>query len=105
MGRTVDQVKQRLTEQGPGLLFAMVQKYQKDSDSPDTTVTEPFPVLNADEAILVLVDEAHRSHASSLHANLLAALPNAARIGFTGTPIIMGQEEDPRDLRLGVSGA
>jgi len=40
--------------------------------------------------ILVLVDEAHRSHASALHANLLRALPNCVRIGFTGTPIIMG---------------
>ena len=38
----------------------------------------------------MLVDEAHRSHASQMHAHLLAALPNCACIGFTGTPIIMG---------------
>ena len=47
-----------------------------------------------------MVDEAHRSHASALHANLLRALPNCARIGFTGTPIIMGAKKThPRDLR------
>ena len=51
--------------------------------------TKPLPVLNTDESILVLVDEAHRSHTSNAHANLMRALPNCARIGFTGTPIIM----------------
>jgi hypothetical protein len=39
-------------------------------------------MLNDDEAILVMVDEAHRSHSNALHANLLQALPNCARIGF-----------------------
>ena len=37
---------------------------------------------------MILVDEAHRSQTSTLHANLMAALPNAAKIGFTGTPIM-----------------
>ena len=37
----------------------------------------------------MLVDEAHRSQASALHGNLLKALPNCTRIGFTGTPILM----------------
>src|SRR5690606_10271246 len=46
-----------------------------------------FPELNDSESILVLIDEAHRSQASVLHANLIKALPNCARIGFTGTPI------------------
>ncbi len=50
--------------------------------------TKPLPVLNTDPRILVLVDEAHRSHTSSAHANLLNALPNCVKIGFTGTPIL-----------------
>src|SRR5690606_22507834 len=45
------------------------------------------------ETILVVVDEAHRTQAGDLHANLMAALPNCARIGFTGTPIIMGEKK------------
>ncbi|WP_206171412.1 type I restriction enzyme subunit R domain-containing protein [Thiorhodococcus mannitoliphagus] len=49
----------------------------------------PLPALNTDTDILVLVDEAHRSHTNTAHANLMRALPNCAKIGFTGTPIIM----------------
>ena len=45
-------------------------------------------MLNESEEILVLVDEAHRSHTRTLHRNLRKALPNAAIIGFTGTPIL-----------------
>jgi len=55
--------------------------------------TKNFEVLNADESILVLIDEAHRTQAGDLHARLLAGLPNCARIGFTGTPIIMGDKK------------
>ena len=93
IGRYVKQVKNLLAEKGPGVVFAMVQKYRQNDSSPATAVAEEFPVLNEDESILVLVDEAHRSHSNSLHANLLKALPNAARIGFTGTPIIMGDKK------------
>ena len=37
--------------------------------------------------VIVLVDEAHRSLGGDLGNYLLAALPNATLIGFTGTPI------------------
>lgn len=50
-----------------------------------------FPVLNESEDILVFVDEAHRSQDKALHANLMRGLPNCAKIGFTGTPIIMAK--------------
>lgn len=57
-----------------------------------------FPECNTSPAILVLVDEAHRSHTSVLHAALRKAVPNAAKIGFTGTPITTGREEDTRRI-------
>ena len=57
-----------------------------------------FLVLNSDDSILVLVDEAHRTQAGDLHANLLAGLPNCARIGFTGTPIIMGDKKRTHEI-------
>lgn len=57
-----------------------------------------FEVLNEDETILVLIDEAHRSQAGDLHAKLLAGLPNCARIGFTGTPIIMGDKKRTHEI-------
>lgn len=57
-----------------------------------------FPVINESESILVMVDEAHRSQASQLHANLMRALPNCAKIGFTGTPIIVGDRKRTHEI-------
>ncbi|MBT2526167.1 type I restriction endonuclease subunit R [Streptomyces sp. ISL-99] len=53
-----------------------------------------FALCTTSEKVLVLVDEAHRSHTSVLHACLRDAAPNAARIGFTGTPIMKGKLND-----------
>lgn len=53
-----------------------------------------FTECSTSEHVLVLVDEAHRSHSSVLHACLRDAVPNAARIGFTGTPIMKGRLSD-----------
>jgi len=93
--RRTSKLKRVLAEKGPALVFAMIQKY-RDTDTAGTSETrmagddtnEALGVLNTDETIVILVDEAHRSQTSTLHANLMAALPNAAKIGFTGTPIM-----------------
>lgn len=53
-----------------------------------------FPECSDSDRVLVLVDEAHRSHTSVLHACLRKALPNASRIGFTGTPLMEGRLTD-----------
>ena len=108
VARSTTHLKAMLAEKGPGLVFAMIQKYREpDADDDeggeggikdtDAEVGE-FPVLNEDGSILVMVDEAHRSHASALHANLLKALPNACRIGFTGTPILMGARKRTHEI-------
>lgn len=55
---------------------------------------EEFPLLNDSEEILILVDEAHRSNTRTLHRNLRKAMPNAAVIGFTGTPIISKEKKE-----------
>ena len=55
-------------------------------------------MLNESEEILVLVDEAHRSHTRTLHRNLRKALPNAAIIGFTGTPILSKEKTETREI-------
>src|SRR5262249_31719141 len=70
VARSVDRVKQLLTEKGPAVVFAMIQKYAErdaaasddDADGRDDIDPGSFPVLNEDESILVMVDEAHRSH-------------------------------------------
>src|SRR5256886_7267636 len=43
--------------------------------------------INKRDNVHVLIDEAHRSSGGDLGNYLLAALPNATLIGFTGTPI------------------
>lgn len=101
--------------QGPGLIFATIQKYRSSDEAEpaeSSGVEEPradyrvgemsasptFEVLNADDSILVLVDEAHRTQAGDLHASLQAGLPNCARIGFTGTPILMGDKKRTHEI-------
>ena len=84
-----------LQETGPDLVFAMIQKYRgaEEADGEEEASYEQAAVANDSTEILVLVDEAHRSHASALHANLRRAMPNCVMIGFTGTPIL---EEDKK---------
>lgn len=108
-------VKALARRKGPGLIFATIQKYRDPDAVGDAPLTaddlpkveepkpsyktdEKFEVLNEDDSILVLVDEAHRTQAGDLHANLLAGLPNCARIGFTGTPIIMGDKKRSHEI-------
>ena len=81
------------------------KKPGKDEPVVDKEVTfeenirfEEFPVLNESSEILVLVDEAHRGHTRSLHRNLRRALPNAAIIGFTGTPILSEEKTETREI-------
>ncbi len=86
-------------------IFRKEKKPGKDQQVVEKAVTfeesirfEEFPVLNESDEILVLVDEAHRSHTRSLHRNLRIALPNAATIGFTGTPILSKEKTETREI-------
>ena len=97
IARRSSELQALLEEKGPGLVFGLIQKYQGD-EAEGTEEPESLPTLNRDESILVLVDEAHRSHTSSLHANLMNALPNCAKIGFTGTPILMGAKKRTHEI-------
>lgn len=108
-------IKALARRKGPGLIFATIQKYRDPDSVGDAPLRaddlpkveeskaiykaqEKFEVLNEDDSILVLVDEAHRTQAGDLQANLLAGLPNCARIGFTGTPIIMGDKKRTHEI-------
>ena len=95
---SANKLKGILAETGPDLVFATIQKYRQSDDEVQATGEELFPVLNEDEEILVLVDEAHRTQSNTLHANLARALPNAAKIGFTGTPIMIGAKKKTREI-------
>ena len=62
---------------------------------------ESFPVINDSNEILVLIDEAHRSQGGEMGDNLFQAFPNAARIGFTGTPLITPRHKATTCERFG----
>ena len=64
-----------------GIVFTTIQKFGRRRDE------GPIPVLTERENVIVIADEAHRSQYADLARNLMRALPNATRIGFTGTPI------------------
>ena len=55
-----------------------------------------MPVLSERDDIIVITDEAHRTQYDTLAANMRLALPNASYLGFTGTPLIVGEEETRR---------
>ena len=57
---------------------------------------QPMPVLSERDDIVVITDEAHRSQYDTLAANMRLALPNASFLGFTGTPLIAGEEQTRR---------
>ncbi|MGH3504415.1 MAG: type I restriction endonuclease subunit R [Nocardioidaceae bacterium] len=101
----VASAKRLLARHGPGVVFVMIQKQQdvqaRRAGRDDQLSERHAPSLgelNTDESMVVLIDEAHRSHGSRLHMNLLDALPNCARIGFTGTPILMGKKKKTTEI-------
>ena len=59
-----------------GLIVSMIHKFEGMPEN-----------INIASNIIVLIDEAHRTTAGDLGNYLMAALPNATYIGFTGTPI------------------
>jgi len=50
--------------------------------------SETFGIVNDSSRIVLMIDEAHRTQGSDLGDNIFEAFPNAARIAFTGTPLI-----------------
>lgn len=76
---------QQLLKEDHKFVFTLIQKFQTNDDS-------AYPMLSERSDIIVITDEAHRSQYDTLAMNMRKALPNAAFIGFTGTPLIAGEE-------------
>ena len=79
------QLKQLLGEDHR-YVFTLIQKFR-------VPVGETYPTLSERENVIVMTDEAHRSQYDVFALNMRAALPNAAFIGFTGTPLLAGEEK------------
>ncbi len=77
----------QLLEGNERFMFTLIQKFASEEN------LEPLGVLSERDDIVVIVDEAHRSQYATFAANMRSALPNASFIGFTGTPLMAGEEK------------
>src|ERR1017187_3313726 len=68
-----------LLRENHSFVFSLIHKFNQD-------VNPEEPYSTRDD-LIVISDEAHRTQAGKLARNMRLALPNAAFIGFTGTPL------------------
>lgn len=79
-GRELEQ----LLRQNHRYVFSLIHKFNQD--------VKPGEPYSGRDDIIVISDEAHRTQAGKLARNMRLALPNAAFIGFTGTPLFKHDE-------------
>jgi len=75
----------KLLQEDHRFIFTLIQKFV-------TKAGQQYPKLSERADIIVMTDEAHRSQYDTLALNMRNALPKAAFIGFTGTPLMAGEE-------------
>ncbi len=105
-----DTMRDVLSTDASNLNMVMVHKFmgERNDDVPDyLREALPIPrferigVINESDRILLMIDEAHRSHGSDLGDNLVEAFPNATRLAFTGTPLIVVKKDERTIARFG----
>jgi type I restriction enzyme R subunit len=67
-------------------LFTLIQKFRTEGGA-------TYPKLSDRTDVIVMADEAHRTQYDIFALNMRNALPKAAFIGFTGTPLVAGEEK------------
>lgn len=77
LARRIGQGTKRIT-------FALVQKFN--------TASRLAECRNDSPDVVVLVDEGHRSHGGETHERMKKALPRAAYVAFTGTPLLKDEK-------------
>lgn len=88
-----DQLRDLLATGGGEVIFTTTEKFGLKTGPDGRPIETQHPVLSTRENIIVIADEAHRSQYGFLKGyarHLAEALPNAKRLGFTGTPISFG---------------
>ena len=75
----------QLLQEDHRIVFTLIQKFRTDRG-------ETYQHLSDRSDIIVMTDEAHRSQYDIFAMNMRNALPHAAFIGFTGTPLMAGEE-------------
>lgn len=75
---------QRIGKGTERITFTLVHKFNTASKLPECR--------NDSADMIVLVDEGHRSHGGETHERMKKALPKAAYIAFTGTPLLKDEK-------------
>ena len=70
----------RIAKGSDRILFSLIHKFGSATKLPECH--------NSSVDLIVLIDEGHRSQGGENHERMRAALPNAAFIAFTGTPLL-----------------
>ncbi len=73
-----------LLGQHKAYVFTLIQKFNEKLNEGE--------FYSDRDDIIIITDEAHRTQYGTLSLNLRNALPNASRIGFTGTPLFSDDE-------------
>jgi type I restriction enzyme, R subunit len=103
--KSIKHLKGLLSNPKAQIITTLIQKFQTEDEIQDLedknllkplTYKEKFEVLTTKSNVIVLADEAHRSQYKIMAKNMRDALPNAAFIGFTGTPIDKQDKSTPR---------
>ncbi len=79
-----DDLRKKLAVEAGGVVFTTIQKFLPDEKG------DRHPLLSERRNIVVIADEAHRSQYDFIDGfarHMRDALPHAAFIGFTGTPV------------------
>lgn len=75
---------QRIGKGTERITFTLIHKFNTASKLPECR--------NDTADMIVLVDEGHRSHGGETHERMKKALPKAAYIAFTGTPLLKDEK-------------
>lgn len=96
---SIEDMKTLLRNSNAQIITTTIQKFQSDKEESKIEglfLEKEYEILSTKSNIIVMTDEAHRSQYKGTAANLRTALPNAAFIGFTGTPIDKEDKSTPR---------
>lgn len=80
----------KLLSEDHRMIFTLIHKFSTEKG-------EKYPQLSYRDDVIVMTDEAHRTQYDILALNMRTALPNAAFIGFTGTPLMKKGEEKTKE--------
>jgi len=76
----------RMLQEDHRYIFTLIQKFRTEKG-------REYAKLSDRSDIIVIVDEAHRTQYDTFALNMRSAIPNAAFIAFTGTPLMVGEEK------------